>query len=136
MKNLVSWLDDGQHKKSKFLNTRLRAGEEFVGIYKAANKAKNNYGKTIHYILAGESGEVIFDSCNPKIADVFTSTPFGSRLSIKKVSKNGNIFYDVKLLNTLQDEEELARLAKESERAGEGKREENKRDERLDENES
>lgn len=110
-------------------------GEEFIGIYKALNQAKNDYGKTIHYVLADESGEVIFDSNNPKIAAIFAYIPFESRVSIKKVPKNGKFFYDVKLLNTLKDEESLARLAKESERAREGKREENKRDERLDENE-
>jgi hypothetical protein len=139
MKNLASWLDNGRHKKSKFLNHRLNAGEEFIGIYKAANKAENNFGKTIHYILTGESagefGDWIFDNHNPKIAEIFGSIPPGSRVSVKKIIKNGKFFYDVNLINTLKDEEEVARLAKKSERAREGKREENKRDERLDENE-
>ncbi len=136
MTDLTNWVNDGNsQRQSKFLNQRLRAGEEFRGIYKAANKAKNNFGKTVHYILACESGELIFDSHNPKIADIFGSIPFDSRVSITKVVRNGKFFYDVKFLNTLQDEEEVARLAKESERAREGKREENKRDERLGENE-
>lgn len=136
MKDLVGWLSNGKsQRQSKFLNQRLRAGEEFIGIYKAANKAKNNFGKTIYYILADESGEVIFDSHNPKIAEIFGSISFESRVSIKKVPKDSRFFFDIKLLNTLQDEEELARLARESERAREGKREENKRDERLEENE-
>lgn len=136
MKDLTSWLNDGKPKKqSKFLNHRLRVGEEFIGIYRAANKAENTFGKTIHYLLTDHSGDAIFDSNNPKIAEIFAYIPFESRVSIKKVPKNGKFFYDVKLLNTLKDEESLARLAKESERAREGKREENKRDERLDENE-
>lgn len=136
MKNLTSWLDNDWHRKSKFINQRLNGGEEFIGIYKAANKAKNNYGKTIHYIFDDGSGECpIFDSHNPKIAEILGSIPFESRVSIKKVPKEGRFFFNVKLLNTLSDEENVARLAKEASRAREGKREENKRDERLDENE-
>jgi hypothetical protein len=133
---LAGWLNEGKPQKhSKFLNQRLRVGEEFIGIFKAANQAQNNFGKTIFYILENESGEVIFDSHNPKIAEFFSYIPFESRISIKKIFKNGKFFYDVKLLNTLQDEEALIRLSKESERTGEGKREGNKRDERLDEKE-
>lgn len=132
-----SWLNDGKPKKSsRFINHRIGPGEEFIGIYEAATKATNNYGKTMHYRFIGENGEpLIFDSNNRRIAAAFICFPPKARVSIKRVFKNGKFVFDVTLINTLEDEEALAKLAKEHESKEKDKREENKRDERLDENE-
>ncbi len=136
MKDYMSWLNEDKRKRqSKFLNQRLKVNEEYIGIYRAAKKAKNNYGNTFHYYLINASGGIIFDNNSTRIAKIFSITPWESRVFIKKIMKNEKIIYEVKPLNTVKDEEELAIFAKGSERAREGRREENKRDERLDENE-
>ena len=114
MKDLSGWLNEGNQKKqSRFINHRLGIGEEIVGIYKGARRAKNKFGRTFHYLFYNEPQEdLIFDSNNPKIAESFSCIPPRSRMSIKKVPQNGGFFYRVKLLNTLRDEEELAKAAK------------------------
>ena len=134
-----SWLNSGKpRRKSKFINQSLGLNEEFVGIYEAARQAKNSFRhNTFHYIFYDDSGkEIIFDSKNPNIADIFSTIPFKSRVSIKKVPKPGGYRFDVKLINTLKDEEALADAAREYKNKEKDKREENIRDERLDENET
>lgn len=132
-----TWLNDGKSKKlSRFINSRLGPGQEFIGIYKTARKAKNSFGNTMQYVFFSNTGdELIFDSPNPRIAATFACFPFNSRVSIKRVLKNSRFVFDVALVNTLEDEQALADTAREYEMKEKDKREENKRDERLDENE-
>ena len=109
MENLVGHLEEGRpERQSKFLNSKLSVGKEFIGIYKAARKTENSYGRTIHYILdgifEGEDREWVLDSKNIKVAEIFYSIKFDSRVSIKKVSRDGRIYYDVRLLNNIEDE--------------------------------
>jgi hypothetical protein len=105
MGELDAWLTENKPKrKSKFINQWLKVGEEFIGIYEAVRKTSNNYGRTVHYIFYGEDYEQIFDNHNPKIAAIFVCIPFQSRVSIKKVLKDGIPQFEVKLLNTLEDE--------------------------------
>ena len=106
MEDLSLWLNDGKPpKKTRFINKLLNVGEERVYIYQAVRKSEGKFGKTLHYIFASPSGgELIFDSKNPKHAEQFKLIRFGSRVSIKKSMKDGRIQYEVKYLNSAEDE--------------------------------
>ncbi|MFY9401981.1 MAG: hypothetical protein WAQ07_01020 [Candidatus Omnitrophota bacterium] len=105
MEDLSKWLNEGKpQKKTKFINQILKVGEKETYIYQAVRKAEGKFGKTLHYIFNSLDGELIFDSKNPKHAEIFKSITFGSRVSIKKVFKDGRTQYEVKYLNSAEDE--------------------------------
>jgi len=106
MEDLSNWLSEGMpQKKTKFINQLLKVGEEKTFIYKAVRKAMGKFGKTIHYLFYSPNGELIFDSKNPKHAEIFQCIPFESRVSIKKVFKDGRTIYEIKYLNSIEDED-------------------------------
>ena len=105
MEDLNSWLSDGKpEKKTKFINQRLKVGEEYIGIYKGVEKAVGRYGNTLHYIFYGDDGDEIFDCKNPKIAAIFMVIPFDSRVNITRVVKNRRETFEVKKLSSPEDE--------------------------------
>jgi hypothetical protein len=101
--DLVGWLGSNKGKsRSKYINHRLSVNEEFIGIYDGARATTNNYSKTVNYIFRTDKGqELIFDSRNPKILETFKSIPFGSKVSIRKLLREGRHIYSVSPIQLL-----------------------------------